>query len=111
MSLTVNTTSNLGIIFNTFKGNVWINYNRFLTNKPINTNNETVDVAWFSKRKPSPEYRLCPEEYLLKLELKRYANNTVRTYVSFLEMFINHYKDKELNEINESDIRGKRESL
>ena len=39
-------------------------------------------------------------------ELKKYANNTVRTYVSFFEMFINHYKHKELNAINESDIRA-----
>lgn len=106
MAYIPNTKGNLGIIFNTFKGTVWINYNRFLTNKPVNTNNETVDIEWFRKRKPIPEYRLCPEEYLLKLELKRYANSTVRTYVSFFEMFINHYRDKELNAINESDIRA-----
>ncbi len=105
MAYIPNTKGNLGIIFNTFKGVVWINYNRFLTNKPINTNNETVDVEWFRKRKPIPEYRLCPEEYLLKLELKRYANSTVRTYVSFFEMFINFHKDKELHAIDESDIR------
>ncbi|MFT4830506.1 MAG: integrase/recombinase XerD [Psychroserpens sp.] len=106
MAYISNTKGNLGIIFNTFKGMVWINYNRFLTNKPVNTNNDAVDVEWFRKREPIPEYRLCPEEYLLKLELKRYANNTVRIYVSFFEMFINHYKDKELNAINESDIRA-----
>lgn len=106
MAYIPNTKGNLGIIFNTFKGNVWINYNRFLTNKPINTNNETVDVEWFGKRNPIPQYRLCPEEYLLKLELRRYANNTVRTYVSFFEIFIKHYRDKELHAINESDIRA-----
>ncbi|MFX0558439.1 site-specific tyrosine recombinase/integron integrase [Maribacter sp. CXY002] len=106
MAYIVNTKRNLGIIFSTFKGLVWINYNRFLSNKPINTNNELVDVAWFRKRKCLPGYRLCPEEYLLKLELKRYANSTVRTYVVFFEMFINHYKNKELTEINESDIRS-----
>ncbi|MGB5368816.1 MAG: site-specific tyrosine recombinase/integron integrase [Flavobacteriaceae bacterium] len=105
MAYIVNTKDNLEIIFNTFKGVVWINYNRFLTNKPMNTKNETVDVEWYRKRKTTPEYRVCPEEYLLKLELKRYANNTVRIYVSFFEMFINHYKEKELNAINESDIR------
>ncbi len=106
MAYIANTKDNLGIVFNTFKGMVWINYNRFLTNRPLNTKNETVDVEWFRKRKPIPEYRLCPEEYLLKLELKRYANSTVRTYVSFFEMFINHYKEKELNTIDESDIRA-----
>ena len=105
MAYIPNTKGNLGIIFNTFKGIVWINYNRFMTNRPINTKNETVDVEWFRKRNPFPGYRLCPEEYLLKLELKRYANSTVKTYVSFFEMFINHYREKELNSIDESDIR------
>ena len=106
MAYIPNTKRNLGIIFNTFKGVVWINYNRFLTKKRGNTTNETMDVSWFRKRKKITEYRLCPENFLLKLELKRYANSTVRTYVSFFEMFINHCKDKELNTIDESDIRA-----
>ncbi|MEE9363717.1 MAG: site-specific tyrosine recombinase/integron integrase [Cellulophaga sp.] len=106
MAYIPNTKRNLGIIFNTFKGVVWINYNRFLTKKRGNTTNETMDVSWFRKRKKIAEYRLCPENFLLKLELKKYANSTVRTYVSFFEMFINHYKDKELNTIDESDIRA-----
>ena len=106
MAYIENTKANLGIIFNTFKGEVWINYNRFLTNKPLKTTNESIDVEWYRKRKPIPQFRCCPEEYLLKLELKKYANSTVRTYVSFFEMFINHYKHKELNAIDESDIRA-----
>ena len=105
MAYIPNTKSNLEIVFNTFKGVVWINYNRFLTNKPINTHNDNMDVEWFRNRKTVPEFRVCPEEYLLKLELKRYADNTVRIYITYFEMFINYYKDKELNTINETDIR------
>ncbi len=97
---------NLGIIFNTFRGTVWINYNRFLSNKPINTNNEDMDVAWFRKRKTPPNYRLCPEPYLLKLELKRYANSTVKTYVNFFELFINHFNEMDLQEIDEAHVRA-----
>src|SRR5690606_4712797 len=51
-------------------------------------------------------YRRCPESYLLKLELKRYANNTVKTYVSCFEAFINHYNHIEPEHINENDIRA-----
>ena len=101
-----NNKENLGKIFNTFKGLVWINYNRFFSNRPVKTSNETVDVSWFRNRSTVPGYRLCPEEYLLKLELKRYANNTVRIYVSFFEMFINHFADRDLNTLDESDIRA-----
>jgi len=96
---------NLGIIFKTFKGHAWINYNRFKTNKPINTSNEDVDVTWFRNRKPIKGHRTCPEEFLLKLELKRYANSTVKTYVNFFEMFINFHKDKELHTIGEDEVR------
>lgn len=96
---------NMGIVFNTFRGTVWINYNRFLSNKPINTTNEEVDIAWFRNRKEIPGYRFCPESYLLKLELKRYANSTIRTYVSFFELFINYQNEKELNELDEGDVR------
>ena len=106
MAYIPNTKENLGIIYNTFRGTVWINYNRFFANKPLHTHNEAVDVDWYRKRKPIPDYRYCPEEYLIKLELKRYANSTVRTYVSFFEMFINHYKHKDLHTIDESDIRA-----
>lgn len=101
-----NTKQNLNEIFYIFKGVIWINYNRFLINKPINTNNEALDVTWFRERKTNPYYKHCPEEYLLKLELKRYSKNTVRIYVPFFEMFINFYKDRELNTLDESDIRA-----
>ena len=105
MAYIENTKENFGIVFNTFKGVVWINYNRFLTNKPVNTSNEDIDVAWFRKRKTVPEFRQCPEAYLLKLELKRYANSTVKTYVTFFELFINYHNDKGLQEIDEVDVR------
>lgn len=102
----LNTKQNLSEIFHIFKGTVWINYHRFSTNKPLNTTNPELDVQWFRNRKSNPSYRFCPEEYLLKLELKRYANNTARTYIGFFELFINHYKEKELNAIDENDIRA-----
>lgn len=106
MAYIPNNKENLELIHSTFKGMAWINYNRFFPNRPLNTTNELVDVDWFRKRELPPGHRSCPEEYLLKLELKRYANSTVRTYVAFFEQFINHYRDKELNSMDESDIRA-----
>lgn len=44
MAYITNTKSDFGLIFNTFKGVVWINYNQFETNRPVSTKNETVDV-------------------------------------------------------------------
>ena len=106
MAYVLNTKNNLSTIYTTFKGVAWINYNRFLTNRPIHTTNEEVDIDWYRKRKVTEQHRRCPEEYLLKLELKRYANSTIRTYVHFFEHFINQYPDIDLHAINESHIRG-----
>lgn len=100
-----NNKQNLDAIFKQFKGVAWVNTSSFFSNKPVNTIGEKINVDWFRKREVKPGYRSCPEEYLLKLELKKYANNTVKTYVTCFEAFINYYKHCELLEINEDLIR------
>ncbi len=49
--------------------------------------------------------RHAPEAYLMKLELKRYALNTCKTYIAQFEKFINHYPDHALVELSEQEIR------
>ena len=100
-----NNKKSLDSIFKKFKGVAWVNTSHFFTNKPINTNGEKMNVDWFRKREIKPNYRVCPEEYLQKLELKKYANNTVKTYVVCFEAFINFHKNYELLQINEDLIR------
>jgi len=106
MPYILNTKSNQNLIFNTFRGIAWINCNYFFKDKILNHDNEDIDVTWFRKRKLKEGYRPCPEAYLRKLELKRYANATVKNYVSSFEKFINYYKDIELIYINENDVRN-----
>lgn len=100
-----NTKNNLDAIFKKFKGVAWVNTSHFFTNRPIKHDAEPMDVEWFRKRKPKANYRVCPEEFLKKLELKKYANNTVKTYVICFEAFINYYSKYDLLEINEGLIR------
>lgn len=106
MNYVPNSPAALDAIFEKFRGVAWVNCNHFFTNSGFSRNNEAIDVAWFRKRKHGDDYRRCPESYLLKLELKRYANNTVKTYVSCFEAFINHYRHIEPESINENDIRA-----
>jgi len=100
-----NRKDNLNLIFETFKGIAWVNCNHFFANKPINASNEKPDVSWYRDRPKKEGHRTCPEDYLLKLELKRYSLNTVRVYVIFFEAFINHYPEIELSKFDENDIR------
>ena len=98
--------NNLNKIFQIFNGVAWINCNHFFDKKIIKQNNEDIDITWFRKRQLPTTYRVCPSNYLDKLELKKYANNTVKSYVSTFEAFINHYNTKKLIEINELDVRS-----
>ena len=107
MAYVPNTPQKLTRIFKTFKGFAWINTAYFFENRPAKRHSpDKMDVSWFRKREQEPDYRRCPEEYLLKLELRRYANSTVKNYIVAFEAFINHFKDLDLMEINEGDIRG-----
>ena len=100
-----NNKANLDDIFKKFKGVVWVNTSHFFNDKPINTKRDVTSADYFRKRELGKDYRACPEEFLQKLEIKRYSYNTVKTYVSCFEAFINHYKDLQLLEINEELIR------
>ena len=100
-----NNKGNLDAIFKKFKGVVWVNTSHFFNDKPINTKRDVTSADYFRKRELGKDYRACPEEFLQKLEIKRYSYNTVKTYVSCFEAFINHYKDLQLLEINEELIR------
>ena len=106
MPYIINTKSNLSLVFEKFRGVAWVNCNYFFKDKVLNHENDDIDIKWFRKRKTKADYRKCPEEYLKKLELKKYANNTVKSYVNCFETFINHYKDQELLSLNENDIRN-----
>lgn len=46
-----------------------------------------------------------PSEYENLLVRKRYSANTIKTYTSMFQSFLNYYYEKDLKEINEDDIR------
>ncbi|MFA4851111.1 MAG: site-specific integrase [Bacteroidales bacterium] len=51
-----------------------------------------------------PNYRACPDEYILKLKELRYSERTIKTYKGLFEEFINFYHKFEINRIDESMI-------
>lgn len=105
MAYILNTQNNLDQIFKIFNGVVWVNCNYFFDKSTVKETNEPIDITWFRKRQLPTNYRVCPDSYLDKLELRKYANNTVKTYVTSFETFINYYISKDLVAINESDVR------
>jgi integrase/recombinase XerD len=106
MAYVVNNKINLNLIYQKFRGVAWINSNYFFSKRRINEDNEEMDVNWFRKRTLPLGYRPAPEEFLLKLELKRYANNTAKTYITCFEKFLNAQTETDLIRINEQDIQA-----
>ena len=100
-----NNKNNLDLIFKTFRGVAWVNGNYFFAEKTTKSENPTVNVEKYRNRKIVDGFKPCPEEYLLKLELKRYSENTVRNYVSHFESFINYYQNEDPINLNEMDVR------
>lgn len=51
-----------------------------------------------------PNYRKCPEEYIQKLEERRYSQSTIRAYVPLFEEFVNHFESIPIEEMGEKEI-------
>lgn len=105
MAYIVNNSENLQQIFNEFRGIAWVNCKYFFNNKPINMDNDNLNLDKFRQIKKPSNYVRCPEEFFKKLEIRRYTYNTAKIYIAMFEKFINYYKNKDLIEINDIDIR------
>jgi site-specific recombinase XerD len=73
---------------------------RFLYEEEENATNKKSRISAFD----IPNYRSCPEEYILKLKELRYSENTLKTYKALFEEFINYYHKFEISRIDESMI-------
>tara|TARA_B100000809_G_scaffold266365_1_gene328750 strand:+ start:16169 stop:17767 length:1599 start_codon:yes stop_codon:yes gene_type:complete len=106
MAYITNTKANLDLIFNDFRGLAWINSGSFFNKKPTSKGNESISLESFRQRETAVGHRVCPEEYLQKLELRQYALSTSKTYIHLFEVFINYYRKWELIQIDEEQIRN-----
>ena len=93
---------NLGKIFKIFRGIAWINCHYFFDKitsgkqekKSVSTAIDNIRVR-----------TICPPEYLQKLELKMYAENTITTYISCFEAFLEAHQRQDPTKLHEGDIR------
>lgn len=100
-----NTKDNITLLFAHFKGVAWINGNYFFASKPLPGSTDTEGFQRSAKTFPfecSPNF---PQAYLEKLELKKYAKNTARVYISCFQAFMRYYEGMPLEQIDENDIR------
>ncbi|MBN4071335.1 tyrosine-type recombinase/integrase [Crocinitomix catalasitica] len=105
MHYLLNSKANFNLIFDIFRGQAWINGAHFFKGKVRKKDNTVISLDHWRNRELQVGLRYCPSEYLDKLESRRYAMNTARTYISCFEKFINHFPEYELLEITEQEIQ------
>ena len=88
----------LNRVFNVFKGIAYVDYSALKNiNNPINVK-ERIKRKAYSK---TP----IPNAYLEHLKLKRYSENTIKSYVSELKKFSAFYASKELDTLTKNHIK------
>lgn len=99
------TRNSVNRIFKIFRGVAWVDVRALYPNRPVHEGSEQLNLDRYRRRQITEGYRVVPESFLAKLELKRYAWNTAKTYISCFESFINYHREKDLNEIDDEDIK------
>lgn len=101
-----NTKENLTQVFDKFRGVAWVNGQYFFANRPLHQQGAALDVGRFRQRELTKGGQRCPEPYLQKLELRKYAYNTARTYISLFEAYMNYHQGRPIDALTELDIRA-----
>lgn len=99
-----NCKKNIKMLYKYFRGKAWINGEYFFNSYKNVANNQPFEKSAINT-KTSPLQKEIPDSYINKLQLKRYALNTSRIYCSMFGKYINYYIEREIDELDENDIR------
>jgi len=95
---------NLQLIYHTYKGIAWINGSRFHYKKQgAKQTEEDINLA-AQIEQLKKAYPLVPQNYFRELQVKNYAVNTAKAYVSSFYYFVKYFKDQPLDSLDENDI-------
>lgn len=101
MMYIVNETKNIDLIFQVFKGVAWVNCSSFYPKTTLKFDNEPLIFKDLKR-----EGIAVPETFINKLIVKKYAKNTAKTYISMFLKFMEFYKDRDVDTLNELDVRN-----
>ncbi len=72
----------------------------FQFEEEVNSNERVARITPYD----IPNYRYCPQEYIMKLTEVRYSPKTIKLYSSMFEEFINYYPLQDIKTIDEPAI-------
>lgn len=65
---------------------------------------EWAEKKVLARKKDQNESAVCPEEFINKLKILRYSENTVRNYSSAIKEYIGYFHDKKLIDLGQEDV-------
>lgn len=89
---------NLHRVFNVFKSIAYVDYSALKTTKDRTVLKERIKRKTYAKTS-------IPYTYIEHLKLKRYSENTIKTYVSELKKFSTFYASRDLDTLIKDDIK------
>ncbi|MFQ3214851.1 MAG: integrase/recombinase XerD [Marivirga sp.] len=106
-----NNVVNYQMVLSTFRGVAWLDMRYFSKKGWMGSDDPSLVIEGYRKRKLAKGYKACPEGYFRELEARKYAINTVKTYIFCFEQFINFHANSPLNNLGEEAIRSFIQSL
>ncbi len=100
---------NLGAFFEMFRGKAWVDYSGLKNENSVKTNSKPAEIKprynlKTVKSKLSADMKVQIQLFKKWMEQKRYAENTINTYIHQLEIFFGFYHDRDIQAITEADV-------
>jgi hypothetical protein len=99
-----NEPENYQQLLKTFKGVAWLDMRYFSKKGWMGSDDPSLIIEGYRKKTVSSQYKMVPDDFLDELEARKYAVNTVRTYISCFERFINFHSSTHINRLGEAEI-------
>lgn len=98
----------LNMFFEVFRGKAWVDYKALKGNSPVDPAPSTPQKNSYNlkliKSQLSPEVAAEIQSFGLWMKQKRYAANTINTYIHQLEIFFGFYANQKPETISNDDI-------
>ena len=111
MAYIPNERKNFNRLIQTFKGVAWVDMRYFSKKGWMGCDDPSLVIESYRKRKVAQGYQKCPDAFLEELRDRKYAINTVRSYIGCFEKFINFHAKQPFNTLGDEEIKSFIQSL
>lgn len=102
----INDVESMDRLLRFFRGKLWIDLSRITAKRPLKEGTEHVNLDGIREKINNGSIKKVPEAFLSKLESRKYAYNTAKTYIALFGKFMDHYSDRPVDGLDANDIQS-----